>query len=284
MRFTTIDGRLTLLHDGHVVDIADTSSGRLPADPVAACARWQEVHDWAAQALAADPPTGAVPVGDHAEYGPPVPGPRQVFAVALNYPSHAAEARLSAPADPLVFTKFPSCITHGNATVTLPSSRVDWEVELVVVIAHGGYRIPAEQGWEHVAAVTVGQDLSERDVQLAGPRPQFSLGKSFPGFGPTGPVMVAPTALPDPDDLTLSCWRNDDCVQHARTRDMVFPVPELIARLSATCRLLPGDLVFTGTPAGVGHGREPRQYLTAGDALTSRVEGVAECTTRFVAG
>jgi 2-keto-4-pentenoate hydratase/2-oxohepta-3-ene-1,7-dioic acid hydratase in catechol pathway len=243
---------------------------------MAAFNRWAQFTDWAAAT-----PTGAGKPLDLTRLGPPVPRPRQVFALALNYPRHAAEARLDAPADPLVFTKFPACLTGPYATVALPSEHVDWEVELVVAIGRGGHQIPAAKAWSHVAGLTVGQDLSERRVQLAGPRPQFSLGKSFPGFGPTGPVLVTPDELADPDDLELSCAIEDTFLQHARSSEMIFPVPELIARISATCPLLPGDLIFTGTPAGVGHGRRPPRYLQPGDTLVSRIEGIGEMRTRF---
>lgn len=281
MRFATVADRLAVVVDDRAIDVADASQQRFGPDPMAAFDRWPELVDWAATIPAglAAPTDRADPSG----FGPPVPRPRQVFALALNYPLHAAEARLEAPTDPLVFTKFPSCLTGPDAVVTLPGDQVDWEVELVVAIGRGGHRIPAEKAWTHVAGLTVGQDLSERRVQLAGPRPQFSLGKSFPGFGPTGPVLVTVDELANPDDLELSCSLNDTVVQRSRTAEMIFPVPELVARISAICPLLPGDLIFTGTPAGVGHGLTPRRYLRPGDVLVSRVEGIGELRTRFAA-
>lgn len=278
MRLATIRNRSHVLRDGQWVDVAVASGGRFPSDPMAAFAEWEALSEWAADVI---PDHQGYHDLTPAAFDPPVPRPRQVFALALNYPLHAAEARLAEPDDPLVFTKFPSCLTGPYATVELPSTRVDWEVELVLAIGHDGHRIPAERAWGHVAGVMVGQDLSERDVQLAGPRPQFSLGKSFPGFGPVGPALVTPDELDDPDDLALSCWLGDERVQHARTADLIFPVPELIARLSTTVRLLAGDLIFTGTPAGVGHGRDPRRYLGPGDVLTSQIDGVGEIRTTF---
>jgi 2-keto-4-pentenoate hydratase/2-oxohepta-3-ene-1,7-dioic acid hydratase in catechol pathway len=278
VRFANVDNRLVMVAGDRVVDVATASQQRFGPDPLAALEKWPELLDWA----------GSAPGGDGRPAQPdrfsaPVPRPRQVFALALNYPMHAAEARLEAPADPLVFTKFPSCLTGPDTTVTLPSDRVDWEVELVVVIGPGGHRIPAERAWAHVAGLTIGQDLSERSVQLAGPRPQFSLGKSFPGFGPTGPVLVTRDELADPGDLEITCTLNGTVVQQARTSDMIFPVPETIAWISAICPLSPGDLIFTGTPAGVGHGRDPRRYLRPGDELVSSIEGIGEIRTRFAA-
>lgn len=138
-----------------------------------------------------------------------------------------------------------------------------------------------DHAWKAVAALAVGQDLSERVTQLRGKPAQFSLGKSFPGFGPIGPVLVTPDELDDPDDLEITGLLNGEIVQRDRTKSMIFPVPELIARLSAVLPLLPGDLVFTGTPAGVGNRMNPPRYLTDGDVLVSRIEGIGEIRQHF---
>ena len=220
-------------------------------------------------------------LADERRFGSPAPGPRRVFAVALNYPPHAAEAGYQPPTDPLVFTKFPSCLAGPHATVKLPSERVDWEVELVAVVGTGGHRILEGKAWRHVAGLSVGQDLSERRVQMLGAPPQFSLAKSFPGFGPIGPALVTPDELADPDDLEITGELNGAVVQHARTKDMIFHVPELVARLSEACLLLPGDLVFTGTPAVVGNRMNPPRYLRPGDELVIRIEGIGELRTLF---
>jgi 2,4-didehydro-3-deoxy-L-rhamnonate hydrolase len=153
-----------------------------------------------------------------------------------------------------VFTKFPSCLAGPVSTVAAASPRLDWEVELVVVIGRRADHALDERGWEHVAGLMVGQDLSARDVQLAGAAPQWSLGKSFPGFGPTGPYVVPPANLADCDDLPIECRLNGAVMRRARTSQLIWSVPELIARLSSVCPLLPGDLIFTGTPAGVATG------------------------------
>jgi 2,4-diketo-3-deoxy-L-fuconate hydrolase len=161
---------------------------------------------------------------------------------------------------------------------------VDWEVELVVVIGRPAERVPEEKAWSCVAGVMAGQDLSERTVQLAGPVPQFSLGKSFPGFGPTGPWLVTPDELPDRDDLRLRCSVDGRVLQDGRTGDMIFSVPELVARISAVCPMLPGDLIFTGTPPGVGMGRKPPEFLRPGMTLVSTIEGLGELRNALVAG
>jgi 2,4-didehydro-3-deoxy-L-rhamnonate hydrolase len=135
-----------------------------------------------------------------------------------------------------------------------------------------------------VAGLTVGQDLSERITQTSGPSPQFSLGKSLPGFGPTGPWLVTPDEFDNPDDLELGCTIDGEQMQKGRTRDLVFSVPALISRLSHKLPLLPGDLLFTGTPAGVGLGRTPPRYLAPGEELVSYVRGIGELRQRFVAG
>ena len=278
MRFGTVDGRLVLVRDGRALDVADASEGKLPPDVNAALEHgddlrsWAEAADWTASSeISAE------------RLGPPVPAPRQVFAIALNYRPHAAEAGFVAPAEPLVFTKFPSSITGPVATVELPPGNVDWEVEVVAVVGGGGRRIPREHAWDALAGVTLGQDLSERVQQLAGSPPQFSLAKSHPGFGPVGPVVVTPDELDDRDDLAFECALGDEVVQHGRTRDLIFPIDDLVARLSAVCALLPGDLIFTGTPAGVGNRRTPPRFLRPGETLVSRLAGVGEIRQRFVA-
>ncbi len=277
MRFGTLDGRFVLLADGRVLDVHAAAGGDLPWEPLAALGRWDDVRAFAASA-----DWGAASVLEESRLGPPVPGPRQVFAVALNYRPHAAEAGFVPPETPLVFTKFPTCVTGPVATVRLPGGKVDWEVEVVAVIGRGGYRLQRAQAWDAVAGITCGQDLSERVLQLAGTPAQFSLGKSFPGFGPIGPVAVTPDELPDRDDIGFASWLDGEPVQQGRTSEMIFPVDDLVARLSAVCPLLPGDLVFTGTPAGVGHRRQPPRYLQPGETLVSRVDGVGEIRQYFV--
>jgi 2-keto-4-pentenoate hydratase/2-oxohepta-3-ene-1,7-dioic acid hydratase in catechol pathway len=166
--------------------------------------------------------------------------------------------------------------------VALPAGKVDWEIEVVAVIGRGGRRITREKAWDAVAGLTVGQDLSERVLQMAGTPAQFSLGKSHEGFGPIGPVVVSPDEFDDRDDIGFESWLNGETMQSGRTSEMIFAVAELVSQLSDVCELLPGDLIFTGTPAGVGNRRTPPRYLQPGETLVSRVEGIGEIRQTFV--
>ncbi|HET9075903.1 MAG TPA: fumarylacetoacetate hydrolase family protein [Acidimicrobiales bacterium] len=273
----TVDGRVKLVWDAGSADVAELSGGRWGPGGLSVFEDWDRFRAWARDRS----PTGPRP--GPAEFGPPVPGPRQVFAIGLNYRDHAAEAGYDTSGLPQVFTKFPTCLAGPVGEVTAVSPRLDWEVELVVAIGRHADKVPEERGWQHVAGITVGQDLSARDVQLAGAAPQWSLGKSFPGFGPTGPWLVDPEDVPDCDDLAIECRVNDEVVQKARTSELIWSVPQLVARLSSVCPLLPGDLIFTGTPAGVGNRRDPPRYLQPGDRLVSRIEGIGELETTVVA-
>ncbi|MGV0852573.1 fumarylacetoacetate hydrolase family protein [Mycolicibacterium phlei] len=277
MRLINLDGRLHLVNDGGVVDIATASRQRFGPDPHDVYSRWDAFREWARTATLPAPSERVGTIGS------PAPLPRQVFAVGLNYDEHAAESGFTRPEHPVVFTKFVSSITGPSGTVTLPPGSVDWEVELVVVMGRGGRNISAEHAWNYVAGVSVGQDLSEREQQQAGPAPQFSLAKSHAGFSPIGPELVTPDELPDRDDLELGAEINGETVQHGRTSQMIFPVPVLIADLSATVELYPGDVIFTGTPSGVGIGRTPPRFLSPGDELRSYITGVGEFTLRFQA-
>jgi len=280
MRIANLSGRLVILTGDLAVDVEQASDGRFSADPQAVYPRWAEFADWAGQAGL---PTG-VPV-DQRELGAPAPRPRQVLAVGLNYRDHAAESGFAAPEGlPPVFTKFPTSITGPVTEVKLPAGgHTDWEVELVAVIGRHAHRVAQGDAWEHIAGLCAGQDLSERISQLAGPAPQFSLGKSHPGFAPTGPWLVTPDEFPDRDDLELRCTLNGEEMQKGRTRDLIFSVPMLVSRLSQILPLLPGDVLFTGTPAGVGLGRDPQRWISPGDVLVSTIDGIGELRQHFTA-
>jgi 2,4-didehydro-3-deoxy-L-rhamnonate hydrolase len=286
MRIANVEGRAQLIVERGLaaVDVAEASAGLFGPEPAPLYDRWSEFRAWASQALVddGDSPFKSVPF-DPTRAGPPSPAPRQVFAVALNYRDHAAESGHAPPADPLIFPKYVSAFSGPVSQVVLPEGQVDWECELVAVIGRTAHHIDEADGWSCVAGLTVGQDISERVLQRKGPVPQFGLGKSHPGFAPTGPVLVTPDEFTDADDLAIGCEVNGQPMQAARTSDMIFSVPALIAFLAGVVTLLPGDVIFTGTPPGVGAGRQPPVFLGPGDGLTSHIEGIGELHQRFVA-
>ncbi|MFD4603081.1 fumarylacetoacetate hydrolase family protein [Streptomyces sp. NPDC058464] len=279
MRTANLSGRLVIITDDDTaVDVEEASDGRFGPDPQNIYERWTDFRVWAANAeLPAGRPFAA------ADLGSPAPAPRQVLAVGLNYHAHADESGFESPDTlPPTFTKYVSSITGPVTDVHLPEDgHTDWEAELVAVIGETAHQIGEDDAWLHIAGLTVGQDISERITQLSGPAPQFGLGKSYPGFTPMGPYLVTPDALADSDDLELSCSINGEEVQKGRTRDLIFSVPALVSRLSAILPLLPGDVIFTGTPAGVGLGRTPQRWLSDGDVLVSYIEGIGELRQTF---
>jgi 2-keto-4-pentenoate hydratase/2-oxohepta-3-ene-1,7-dioic acid hydratase in catechol pathway len=265
-------GRAHLLcHDG-AIDIAAASGGKFGPDPMNLYAQWTDFIAWAHTE-----PTWQATEYSLTDLQAPVPRPRQVFAIGVNYAQHAEETGIRTAAGvPLVFTKYATSLTGPNGDVVLSGSSVDWEVELVVVIGQEATDVAAEDAWHYVAGVTVGQDFSDRDVQMSGDYPQFSLGKSFPGYGPTGPAVVTLDELAPDSPLRLRCWVNDELVQDGNTDQMTTPIPALIEHISAVCTLFPGDLIFTGTPAGVGMGRTPARYLKPGDTVRTCIDDVGE--------
>ena len=281
IRLANLAGRASLLVGDGVIDVARASGSRFSSDPMAALADWDAFGAWARDRTDADLTTTTY--AEH-DLGPPVPRPAKVFGIGMNYRDHAAEAKLEIPKAPVVFTKFPNCISGPFADVELVSDRVDWEVELVVVIGRRGRRIAEKDARAHVAGYAVGQDVSERRMQFADKPPQFSLGKSLDGYGPIGPALVSLDAFRDPNDLALTCDVGGERMQDGRTRDMIFGVSELVAYLSRFCTLEPGDLIFTGTPAGVGSTRDPRRYLAVGEEIVSTIEGIGTMRNRCVAG
>ena len=289
MRIANLSGRLVVVAGASgaetAFDVEKLSGGRFGPDPQAVYEavydEWTAFTGWAAAATWRD----GVPV-DPDDLGSPAPAPRQVLAIGLNYRAHAAESGYAVPdGEPPVFTKFVSCLTGPRGEVILPEGgHTDWEVELVAVIGRWAERVEARDALSYVAGYAVGQDISERVLQMAATPPQFSLGKSLPGFGPIGPWLVTLDEFADPNDLELGCAINGEQVQLGRTRDLIFSVPALVAKLSASMSLLPGDVIFTGTPSGVGLGRTPQRWLVDGDVLTSHIEGIGELRHRFVAG
>jgi len=280
MRLANLSGRAVLLVGDGAVDVRQLTDGRFGPDPRDLLDRWQEFVDAVAPLLSAAVPTPF----DSTLLGPPIPEPRQVFAVGLNYADHAAEASLPNPEFPVVFTKFPTSLTGPYTEVALPSPGVDYEAELVAVIGREARNVAVADGWAHIAGLMVGQDLSEREIQRRGPAPQFSLGKSFAGFAPTGPALVTVDELADPGQLAIRGYIGDEVLQESNTKELIFSIPQLVAYISSICRMLPGDLIFTGTPAGVGLSHTPPRFLRPGETLVTEIEGLGQLQTPLIAG
>ena len=272
-RFANVAGRSALVDsDGQWFDASRLSRGAISADPMNAWLQLDELHR-AAGAIPDASPEGTI--GDSG-IGPPIPAPRNVFAVGLNYRSHAEESKMGLPDAPLIFTKFPSCLIGATDTVILGGSTDDYEAELVVVIGRGGRAIRRENAWRHVGGLTVGQDISDRTLQFAAEPAHFDLGKSRDTYGPIGPVVVSTDAFADPGDLLITCDVNGERRQEDRTSNLIFDIPTLISYLSSILTLSPGDLIFTGTPEGVG--AASLRFLGDGDLITTAVEGVGIMT------
>ena len=273
MKLANVNGRAALVFGDGVTDVATASGGRFGPDPMAVYDDWPAFVDFGSTIA-----TGTAPLVD-ADLRCPVPAPRQVFAIGLNYRSHAEESGMATPEVPATFTKFPASLAGPYDDVEIAGDSTDWEVELVAVIGRRADRVAEADAWAHVAGLTVGQDISDRHLQFAAGA-QFSLGKSRRGYGPLGPWVVTPDELPDPDDLALGCSVDGEKVQDARTNDLIFGVPRLVAELSAVLPLLPGDIIFTGTPAGVGVTRQPPRFLQPGHLLESWVDGIGTIRNR----
>lgn len=280
MRIGVLGGRAVLVRAGRAVDAAEASGGQFGPDVTQLYERW---GDFQARESTTDLEGAGVGFQER-DLACPVPEPRQAFAVGLNYAEHAGEVHLEASEFPSVFTKFRSALPGPYCEVVHPGGQVDYEVELVVVIGRRAYQVDEPDGWEHVAGMTIGQDLSERITQFQAQPAQFSLGKSFPGFAPIGPVVVTPDEFENRDDLVVGCDLAGEQMQRAHTSQMLFTVPQLVAQLSAIAPLLPGDLIFTGTPGGVGLARKPQRWIQPGEVLRSYIEGIGELEQRFTHG
>lgn len=267
MKIAVHDQRAVLVIGEEIADIATLSDGRFGPDPMQVYDHWDDFRLWAAGVTTT---TGAL---DHGKLGCPVPRPRQVFAIGLNYRGHAAESGQQVPSVPATFTKFPGALAGPNDDIEIVGDTVDWEVELVAIVGRRADRVAVEDGWSHIAGLTIGQDISDRTLQYAAGA-QFSLGKSRRGYGPMGPWVVSLDEFPNPGDLALGCSVDGEVMQDSRTDDLVFSVPQLVAELSSVLPLQPGDVIFTGTPAGVGIARKPPRFLRPGQVLETWIEGI----------
>ena len=208
-------------------------------------------------------------VADGTRLGAPLASVRQFLAVGLNYRKHAIESGLDIPTEPVVFNKALTSIAGPNDDVPLPegSESTDWEVELGFVIGTTAKNVSKEQALKHVAGYCLANDVSERDWQIKR-NGQWVKGKSFDGFGPIGPWLVTSDELPDPQQIALSLGVNGEMRQNSNTSDMIFPIAEIVSYMSRFMTLMPGDLIITGTPEGVGLGMKPPVYLKRGDVMT----------------
>ncbi|MCU1396401.1 MAG: fumarylacetoacetate hydrolase family protein [Ilumatobacteraceae bacterium] len=287
MKLANLAGRATVLLPDTLlgIDVAEASGHRFGPDIHGLYDDWESFREFAAGVKTDVAPQTAHVTVDHDQLRSPAPLPRQVFGIGLNYRAHAAESGMPTPSVPATFTKFPASLTGPFDDVTLSSGTVDWEVELVAVIGVRADRVTEADGWRHIAGLTVGQDISDRTMQFAAGG-QFSLGKSYRGYGPMGPWLVTPDDpdVANADDLALGCSIAGEIVQQSRTSDLIFGVARLVAELSAILPLMPGDVIFTGTPDGVGVARKPPRFLQPGEIVESWVEGIGTIRNRFVSG
>jgi 2-keto-4-pentenoate hydratase/2-oxohepta-3-ene-1,7-dioic acid hydratase in catechol pathway len=287
VRLANLHGRATIVvADGstlHAVDVERASRGALGPDPMVLSDL--SVHPHLRELAGVADPT-AWPVLDEAGLRAPVPRPSKGFGVALNYRAHAIESGRELPAEPALFGKTPNCVTGPFDDIVLPPGRhrVDYEAELVIVFGRTSKAVRASEAWSHLAGVTCGQDISDREEQFRPPVRQFTIAKSYDSFGPIGPWLVTTDELDDPDALWLEGRLDGEVVQSTSTDDLIFSVPALVEWLSRFITFEPGDLVWTGTPSGVGEAREPQRFLRDGMVLETEIRGVGTMRNRVRVG
>jgi 2,4-didehydro-3-deoxy-L-rhamnonate hydrolase len=275
VKIANSNGRAVTVLGDEIADVAEISGGKFGPDPMTLYQDWAAFAEFASTVSSGTGPLVVTALRN------PVPTPRQVFAIGINYRSHAEEAGMVVPDVPATFTKFPASLSGPFDDIEITGDTTDWEVELVAVIGALADRVAEADAWRHLAGLTVGQDISDRQLQFAAGG-QFSLGKSRRGYGPLGPWVVTLDEFPNPDDLGLGCSVDGQTMQDARTSDLIFSVPQLIAKLSAVLPLLPGDVIFTGTPAGIGAVRQPPVFLAPGQTLESWIDGIGTIRNRCV--
>jgi 2-keto-4-pentenoate hydratase/2-oxohepta-3-ene-1,7-dioic acid hydratase in catechol pathway len=272
--------RLAVVRDGELVDVQDADTS-LPGSMTDLFALGQPGLQRVAQQTARAKSVRRESVRLLA----PIPRPEKVICIGLNYADHAAESGQAIPDEPVVFNKFVTAVRGHEDEITLPriSNKVDYEAELVVVIGRGGKNIPQQSALEHVAGYTCGHDVSARDWQLQKPGGQWLLGKSFDGFAPFGPELVTTDEVPDPGNLSIALRLNGKTMQNSNTKQLIFKIDRLIAYLSNVCTLQAGDVIFTGTPPGVGGARKPPVYIQPSDVVEVEIEKIGILRNRFVA-
>lgn len=256
------------IRQGQLIDLAANDTG-LPTDILQLLEQGPAALSRAASVIAS-----GKPLSEEVKLLPPIPQPRKVLCVGLNYADHAKESGQAPPPEPVLFNKLHTAVSAHGDPIVLPrvSNEVDYEAELVVVIGKRGRYIPVEQARQHIAGYTVGHDVSARDWQLRKPGGQWLLGKSFDTFGPFGPHLVTSDEVGDPGNLRIQLRINGQTMQDSNTKQLIFTVDQLVAYISQVCTLLPGDVIFTGTPPGVGAARKPPVFLKPGDIVEVEIE------------
>jgi 2-keto-4-pentenoate hydratase/2-oxohepta-3-ene-1,7-dioic acid hydratase in catechol pathway len=267
-KLANIAGRAALVEGENYYDLETISNGDFDKDTTNALKNLDGLMALSSELSKAEP-SGIL---KDANIEAPVSAPKNCYAVGLNYRNHAEEAGMDIPSSPMVFTKHTTCLVGPNANIEMRSDHVDYEAELVAVIGIPGKDILKDKAWDHVAGLCVGQDVSDRTVQFSSKPPQFNLGKSFDTFGPMGPYLVSPDALKDKDSLHIECKVNEEIRQKDNTNDLIFNVASIISYLSEIVTLNTGDVIFTGTPGGVGV--MEGKFLKEGDIVTTSIEGI----------
>ncbi|MHB8379640.1 MAG: fumarylacetoacetate hydrolase family protein [Acidimicrobiales bacterium] len=272
MRIANLVGRATIVTDEGLVDVATRSNGAFSTSLDKCVRHLDNLRAWfhAAQPEPTDPTTPAELYGD-ARLGPVIVNPQQIFAVALNYRHHAEEMKLALPKQPTVFTKWASSLCGPNDELPIPSETTDFEAELIVVLGVTARGLSVEDAVSAVAGYCVGQDFSDRTIQMQGAPAQYSLGKSYRNFSPIGPWLTTADEVPNPNDLAIRCEVSGVEFQNSMTSDMVFTVAEIVSYLSHVVELRPGDLIFTGSPHGSGQGQTPPRFLKPGDRVVTEI-------------
>jgi 2-keto-4-pentenoate hydratase/2-oxohepta-3-ene-1,7-dioic acid hydratase in catechol pathway len=240
-------------------------------------------HAFAASTEKAAIAKGAFVTGDLLA---PIGDPEKVVCIGLNYRDHAEESGQPIPGEPVCFNKFPTAVTGPGAPVPLPSvcTQIDYEAELVVVIGKTAKHVSEQDALKYVAGYMNGNDVSARDWQLNKPGKQWLMGKTPDGFAPTGPWLVTADEVADPGQLAISLTLNGQTMQNSSTKELIFNIPQLIAYLTQIVTLKPGDLIFTGTPPGVGMARKPPVFLKPGDTMSVTIAGLGTLTNPCTAG
>ncbi len=287
MRLATIQTasgpRAALLQGDSYVDLHATDTG-LPASVRGLLEGGPALLAWAREA-AARPNAVRVPVAG-AKLKAPIPDPPKVICVGLNYRDHAEESGVAIPKEPVLFSKFATAVIGPEEAIVLPpvSQEVDYEAELVLVVGKAGRWIKAEAAMDYLAGYTVGHDVSARDWQLKKDGKQWLAGKTFDTFAPIGPHLVTKDEVPDPHALGIRLRLNGKTMQDSNTKQMIFSAAAIVAYISQIVTLQPGDLIFTGTPPGVGFARKPPVFLKAGDVAEVEIDGLGTLRNPVVQG